>query len=147
MKVILRKEHEKLGNIGDVVDVKDGYARNYLFPRNIAFPATKGAVAVLEEEKKQAERRLSKELKSSEKIAAELEKVSITIQMKVGEDEKLFGSVTSQMIADSLKEKGFNLDKRIIDLEEPIKALGIYNVNVKLHQNVTGKVKVWVVRE
>ncbi|MEK7250747.1 MAG: 50S ribosomal protein L9, partial [Bacteroidota bacterium] len=85
MKVILRKEHEKLGNIGDVVDVKDGYARNYLFPRNIAFPATKGAVAVLEEEKKQAERSLSKELKSSEKIAAELEKVSITILMKVGE--------------------------------------------------------------
>ena len=127
--------------------MKDGYARNYLFPRNIAFPATKGAVAALEEEKKQAERRISKELKSSEKIAAELEKVSITIQMKVGEDEKLFGSVTSQMIADSLKEKGFNLDKRIIDLEEPIKALGIYNVNVKLHQNVTGKVKVWVVRE
>jgi large subunit ribosomal protein L9 len=147
MKVILRKEHEKLGNVGDVVDVKDGYARNFLLPRNIAFPATAGAVAALEEEKKQAERRLSKELKGSEKIAAELEKVSITIQMQVGEDEKLFGSVTSQMIADQLKEKGFNIDKRIIALEEPIKALGIYTVDVKLHQNVTGKVKVWVVRE
>lgn len=147
MKVILRKEHEKLGTIGEVVEVKDGYARNYLFPRNIAFPATKGAMAALEEEKKQAGRRIAKELKGSEKLAADLEKVSITIQMKVGEDEKLFGSVTSQMIADALKEQNFNIDKRIIELEEPIKALGIYNVNVKLHQNVTAVVKVWVVRE
>ncbi len=101
----------------------------------------------LAEEKKQAERRLSKELKTSTKLVAELEKASITIQMKVGEDEKLFGSVTSQMIADSLKEKGFNIDKRSIDLEEPIKALGIYDVNIKLHPSVTGKLKVWVVRE
>lgn len=147
MKVILRKEHEKLGAIGDVVEVKDGYARNYLIPRNIAYPATKSAMAALEEEKKQAELRKTKELKAAERLAGELEKVSITIQMNVGEDDKLFGSVTSQMIADALKEKGFTIDKRIIDLEEPIKALGIYNVNVKLHQNVTGKVKVWVVRE
>lgn len=147
MEVILRKEHEKLGAVGTKVVVKDGYARNYLIPRGLAYEATEGALRALDEEKKQAERRSGKELKSSEKIAQELEKVSITIQMKVGEDEKLFGSVTSQMIADSLKEKGFELDKRIIDLEEPIKALGIYNVNIKLHQNVTGKVKVWVVRE
>jgi large subunit ribosomal protein L9 len=147
MKVILRKEHEKLGAIGDVVEVKDGYARNYLFPRKFAYPATEGAMAALEEEKKQAERRQHKELKGSEKLAADLEKVSVTVQMKVGEDEKLFGSVTAQMIADALKEQGFSIDKRIIELDEPIKALGIYNVNVKLHQNVTGKVKVWVVRE
>ena len=147
MKVILRKEHEKLGQIGALVEVKDGYARNFLIPRGIAYPATDGSMRALTEEKKQSERRLSKETKASEKLAAELEKVSITLQMKVGEDEKLFGSVTSQMIADALKEKGFDLDKRIIELEEPIKALGIYNVSVKLHQNVTGKVKVWVVRE
>lgn len=147
MEVILRKEHEKLGAVGTKVVVKDGYARNYLIPRGLAYEATEGALRALDEERKQAERRSTKELKSSEKISQELEKVSITIQMKVGEDEKLFGSVTSQMIADSLKEKGFDIDKRIIDLEEPIKALGIYNVNIKLHQNVTGKVKVWVVRE
>jgi len=147
MKVILRKEHEKLGKTGDVVDVKDGYARNYLIPKNLAYHASAGSMKALEEEKKQAERRLNKELKGSEKLAAELEKLSITIQMKVGEDEKLFGSVTSQMIAEALIEKGFQIDKRIIDLEEPIKALGIYTVNVKLHTNVTGKVKVWVVRE
>ena len=147
MKVILRKEHEKLGQVGTVVEVKDGFARNFLIPKGIAFPANDGNMRALAEEKKQAERRMSKELKSSEKLASQLEKVSITLQMKVGEDEKLFGSVTSQMIADALREKGFAIDKRIIDLEEPIKALGIYNVNVKLHQNVTGKVKVWVVRE
>jgi len=147
MKVILRREHEKLGQIGAMVDVKDGYARNFLIPKGIAYPATAGSMRALEEEKKQAARRLGKELKASEKLAGELEKVSITLQMKVGEDEKLFGAVTSQMIADSLKEKGFDIDKRIIELDEPIKALGIYNVNVKLHANVSGKVKVWVVRE
>lgn len=147
MKVILRKDHEKLGQVGAVVEVKDGYARNFLVPKGIAYPASDGSMRALEEEKKQASRRQTKELKGSEKLAGELEKVSITLQMKVGEDEKLFGSVTSQMIAEALKEKGFEIDKRIIDLEEPIKALGIYNVNVKLHQNVTGKVKVWVVRE
>ena len=147
MKVILRKEHEKLGAIGAVVDVKDGYARNFLIPRGVAYPANEGSIRALAEEKKQAEMRINKELKVSQKLAEELEKVSITLQMKVGEDEKLFGAVTSQMIADALKEKGFDIDKRIIELDEPIKALGIYNVNVHLHQNVAGKIKVWVVRE
>lgn len=147
MKVILRKEHDKLGAVGAVVDVKDGYARNFLIPKGIAFPASTGGMRALEEEKKQATRRQTKEMKGSEKLAAELEALSITLQMKVGEDEKLFGAVTSQMVADALKEKGFEVDKRIIDLEEPIKALGIYTVGVKLPQNVVGKVKVWVVRE
>jgi large subunit ribosomal protein L9 len=147
MKLILRKDHERLGQIGSIVDVKDGYARNYLIPRGIAFPADDGHMRALEEEKKQAERRSTKELKSSQKLAEELEKISITLKMKVGEDEKLFGAVTSQMIAEALNEKGFELDKRIIELEEPIKALGIYTVPVKLHQTVEGKVKVWVVRE
>jgi large subunit ribosomal protein L9 len=147
MKVILRKDQDKLGQVGAVVDVKDGYARNYLIPKGIAYPASNGSMRALTEEKKQAERRSAKELKGSEKLAAELEKLSITIMMKVGEDEKLFGSVTSQMVADAVKEKGFDLDKRIFELAEPIKALGIYTVDVKLHQNVTGKVKVWVVRE
>ena len=147
MKVILRKAHEKLGEVGAVVDVKDGFARNFLIPQGIAFAASNGSIRALDEEKKQASRRQSKELKASEKVAAELEKLSITLQMKVGEDEKLFGAVTSQMVADALKEKGFAVDKRVIDLEEPIKALGIYNVSVKLQQGVTGTVKVWVVRE
>jgi large subunit ribosomal protein L9 len=147
MKLILRQDFAQLGHVGDVVDVKDGYARNYLIPRNIAYEATASSMRQLEEEKKQHSRHLEKEKHSSEKLAAELEKVSITIQMKVGEEDKLFGSVTSQMIADSLKEKGLTIDKRLIDVEESIKALGIYTVDVKLPGGVVGKVKVWVVRE
>ncbi|MBI3788668.1 MAG: 50S ribosomal protein L9 [Ignavibacteriales bacterium] len=147
MKVILRQDFETLGKIGELVDVKDGYARNYLLPRKIAYEATASSVRQLEEEKKQHAKRMDKEKKSSETLAAELEKVSITIQMKVGEDEKLFGSVTSQMIADQLKEKGITIDKRQIELEDSIKALGIYTVDVKLPGSVIGKVKVWVVRE
>ena len=147
MKIILRQDHEKLGKIGDVVDVKDGFARNYLIPRNIGYAATPGNIQALEEEKKQVSRRQDKELHHAQKMSTELEKLSITLKVKVGEDEKLFGSVTSQMIADALEEKGMKLDKRLIDLPEPIKALGIYTVDVKLHANVAGKVKVWVVRE
>jgi len=147
MKVILRQEFSELGHIGDVVEVKEGYARNYLIPRNLAYLATSSSIQQLEEEKKQHVRALEKEKRASEKLAAELEKVSVTIQMKVGEDEKLFGSVTSQMITDSLKEKGLTVDKRHVELEDSIKALGIYTVNVKLPGGVVGNVKVWVVRE
>jgi large subunit ribosomal protein L9 len=147
MKLILRQDFAQLGHVGDVVDVKDGYARNYLIPRNIAYEATASSIRQLDEEKKQHARHAEKEKFASEKVAAELEKVSITIQMKVGEEDKLFGSVTSQMIADSLKEKGLAIDKRLIDIEDSIKALGIYTVDVKLPGGVIGKVKVWVVRE
>ncbi len=147
MKIILRQEFQQLGHVGDVVDVKEGYARNYLIPRNIAYLATPSSILQLEEEKKQHSRQKEKEKRTSEKLAIELEKVSVTIQMNVGEDDKLFGSVTSQMIADSLKEKGIVIDKRQIEMEDAIKALGIYTVDVKLAGGVTGKVKVWVVRE
>lgn len=147
MKVILRKDYGQLGKIGDVVDVKDGYARNFLIPRDIAYAATEGNLKTLEEEKKQAQRKAEKERAEAEKTVQELAKLSITIQMKVGEDEKLFGSVTSQMIADEVQQKGVNLDKKSIELEEPIKALGIYDVPVRLAGGVTGTVKVWVVRE
>jgi len=147
MKLILRKDHEKLGQVGAVIDVKDGYARNFLIPRDIAYPATDGNIRALTEERKQAGLRSEKERKVSEKLAADLEKVSVTLQMKVGEDEKLFGAVTAQMIAEALKEKGVNIDKRQIELDEPIKALGIYDVPVKLQQSVSGHIKVWVVRE
>jgi large subunit ribosomal protein L9 len=147
MKVILRKDFEGLGTIGDVVVVKDGYARNYLIPRNIGYRATTSSLRALEEEKKQHTRQEVKQLKDAEKIAAEIEKVSLTIPMKVGEDDKLFGSVTSQMIADALAEKGFTIDKRHIELEEPIRTLGIFEIPVKIHSKVAGKAKVWVVRE
>lgn len=147
MKIILRQNHSTLGSVGDVVVVKDGYARNYLIPRNIAFRATDGNLKALEEEKKTLARREEKSAREAEKLSAQLAGISLTITMKVGEDDKLFGAVTSQMIADSLVEKGFSIDKRIIELEEPIKTLGIFEVPVKLHSKVTAKVKVWVVRE
>jgi large subunit ribosomal protein L9 len=147
VKVILRQNFEQLGQLGDVVEVKEGYARNYLIPRKIAYPATAGYLKTLEEEKKQLVRRGQKELRTAEKSAADLEKVSLTIPMKVGEEDKLFGAVTPQMIAEHLAEKGFEVDKRKIELADQIKALGVYSVDVKLHSNVTAKVKVWVVKE
>ena len=147
MKVILRKDFESLGNIGDVVDVKNGYARNFLIPRKIAYTTLGGNLKALEDEKKSLARQSEKEFQSAEKESAELEKVSVTIPVQVGEEDKIFGSVTTQMIADALVEKGFELDKRKIEIEEPIKTLGIYNVNVKLHPKVTASIKVWVVRE
>ncbi len=147
MKVILRKNFEQIGQIGDIVDVKDGFARNFLIPRNIAYAAQKGNLKSLEEEKKALAKKKQKELTAAEKIAAELEKVSVTIPVKVGEEDKIFGTVTSQMIADSLKEKGFDIEKRKIDIPEAIKSLGIYSVNIKLHPGVVAVVKTWVVRE
>ncbi len=147
MKVILRRDHETLGKIGDIVDVKNGYARNFLLPRGIAYAALKGNIKALEEEKKSVEKRNLQELKAAESLSAELETVSVTISVQVGEEDKIFGTVTTQMITDALKDKGYDIDKRKIEIEEPIKSLGIYDVSVKLHQNVNAKIKVWVVRE
>lgn len=147
MKVILRQNIDKLGKIGQIVDVKDGYALNYLIPKGFAYVAVKGNVKALEEEKKIVEKRNQQELKAAETLASELEKISVTIPVQVGEEDKIFGSVTTQMIADALKEKGHDIDKRKIEMEEQIKTLGIYNVNIKLHPNVSAKIKVWVVRE
>ncbi|SRR5690606_9451345 len=147
MKVILRQNFEALGSIGDVVDVKAGYARNFLIPRKIAYVALQGNIRALEEEKKNAAKKSQQELHAAETLAAELEKVSVTIPVQVGEEDKIFGSVTTQMIADALAEKGYEVDKRKIEIDEPIKSLGIYGISVKLHQNVSAKIKVWVVRE
>ncbi|RPI75710.1 MAG: 50S ribosomal protein L9 [Ignavibacteriales bacterium] len=147
MKVILRQNYESLGSVGDVVDVKDGFALNYLLPRKIAYTALKGNIAALEEEKKNFNKKTEQELKAAETLAGELEKVSVTIPVQVGEEDKIFGTVTTQMIADSLKEKGYEIDRRKIEIPESIKSLGIYGVNVKLHSNVEAKIKVWVVRE
>ncbi|MBL0174806.1 MAG: 50S ribosomal protein L9 [Ignavibacteria bacterium] len=149
MKIILRQSISTLGSIGEVVAVKDGYARNYLLPRGLAYVATKSNMNVLGEEKKRLQVRMNKELKDAEKIAQELEKHenAITIQMPVGEEDKLFGTVTKEMISEKLAERGFAIDKRKIEIEEPIKVLGIYTVTIRLHTDVSGKVKVWVVRQ
>ena len=147
MKVILRQNHESLGQVGDVVDVKEGFARNFLIPRKMAYAALKGNIHALEEEKKTIEKKQQQETRAAETLSIELEKVSVSIPVQVGEEDKIFGSVTTQMIADALNEKGFEIDKRKIEIEEPIKALGIYGISIKLHPNVTAKIKVWVVRE
>ena len=149
MKVILRESVPTLGSIGEIVTVKDGYARNFLLPRGIAYVATTSNTRVLAEEKKRLHVRMNRELKDAERIAQELEKHenAITIQMPVGEEDKLFGTVTKEMIAEKLAERGFTIDKRKIEIDEPIKVLGIYTVGIKLHHDVTGKVKVWVVRQ
>lgn len=147
MKVILRQNIESLGAVGDVVTVAAGYALNYLIPRKYAFQANEGNVRSAQEEKKQYDRIREKEIQDAQKVASELEKVSVTIPVQVGEEDKIFGTVTAQMITDALKEKGYDLDKRKVELDEPIKALGIYTVHVKLHQAVSSQIKVWVVRE
>lgn len=149
MKVILRQNIDSLGKMGDIVTVKDGYARNYLLPRGFAYVATKGNTHVLEEERKRLQVKLNRQIKEASEIAAELEKHenAITIPMQVGEEDKLFGSVTKEMIAEKLAEKGFTIDRRKIEIDEPIKVLGIFTVNVKLHTDVSAKVKVWVVRQ
>lgn len=148
MKVILRQNIETLGSMGEVVTVKDGYARNYLLPRGMAYVATEGNMQVLEQERKRLQVKMNRELKDAEALAAQLEKHenAITIPMQVGEEDKLFGSVTKEMIAEKLAEKGFNIDRRKIEIDEPIKVLGIYTVKIKLHTDVMAKVKVWVVR-
>ncbi|MDA0986725.1 MAG: 50S ribosomal protein L9 [Bacteroidetes bacterium] len=147
MKIVLRKNVENLGKTGEIVVVKDGFARNYLLPRNLAFPATANYLRVLEEEKKQVVRTTEKKKKTAEELSVKLGNTSVTISVKVGEEDKIFGSVTSQMISDALKEKGFDIEKNTIVLDEQIKSLGIFEVKVNLFHEVSAVVKVWVVRE
>lgn len=147
MKVLLRQDFDKLGDAGKVVIVKDGYARNFLIPRGIAFEASERNLHVLEQEKKRYAAVKLREKKAAEAFAARLEGVSLTAAMPVGEDDRIFGSVTNQDIADLLATKGFEIDKRKIVLEEPVKALGIYEIPIKLHSEIECKVKLWVVKQ
>jgi len=147
MKVILKQDFENLGKFGEIIDVKRGYARNYLIPRKMVMPLSKGNLRILEEERKREKSKKDKDKKLAVEHAQKLEKVSITAQVTVGEEDKVFGSVTAQTISGLLKEKGFDIDKKKIILEEPIKALGIYTVKIKLDPEVEAKVKVWVVKK
>lgn len=147
MKIILRQDFETLGTAGEVVNVKNGYARNFLIPKNIAVLATAKNMSLLEQEKKLSVIRQEKDKHVAEKLADELQKISITVAVAVGEEDKVFGSVTAQNIADLLAEKGHEIDKRKVLLPEPIKALGVYTVPIKLHSEVEAKVRVWVVKE
>lgn len=146
-KVILRQDYENLGEIGEVVEVKSGYARNYLIPNGIAYRATDGAMRAVEAEKQAYNVKHARLEEIARAQAEKLESVSITLPMKVGSEERIFGSVTSQMIADELAKQGHDIDRRVITITEPIKALGMYDVPVKLHKNVTTQLKVFVVDE
>lgn len=147
MDIILRQDYEGLGVAGEIVKVKDGFGRNFLIPKGIAYIATEKNKKRHEADLKQQGLRLAREQKSAEELAEKLKNVSCTITVQVGEEDKLFGSVTALNIAESLTSQGFEIDRRKILLEEPIKSLGIYSVPVKLHPEVEGTIKVWVVKE
>ena len=147
MKVILRKDVANLGNIGDIINVKDGYARNYLIPRNLAYYATDAALKKLEIEKKRYAKFAEQEKADAEALATKFAELQLSIPMKVGEEGKLYGSVTQQMIADELAVHNINVDKRNIIIEEAIKSLGVFDVKVKLHHDVIATLKVWVISE
>ena len=147
MEVILKEDVEKLGHRGDVVKVADGYGRNYLLPRKLAIEATKGNRTVIEEMKAAAQRRAVRDRADAEGLSKQLEEVKLTFLRKTGEQDHLFGSVTSSDIAGELEARGFTIDRRKIQLNEPIRNLGDFSVPVKLHRDVTSHVKVIVSRE
>lgn len=137
MKVILTDDMKNLGHRGDVVNVASGYARNYLLPKELAFPATPGNVKRLEQEKHRYDAKVSKEKDGAESVAKSLDGMTITLKKKAGDHDALYGSVTSSDLAEAMAQKGITVDKRRIEIEEPIKRLGKHTVHVKLHRDVT----------
>ena len=147
MDVILKQDVEKLGHRGDVVKVADGYGRNYLLPGKLAIEATAANKAVIEQMKASAQRKAAKEKADAEQQAATLSAVELTFERKVGENEQLFGSVTSGDIAHALEQQGHTVDRRKIALDEPLRSIGEFHVPVRLYREVTAHVKVSVVSD
>lgn len=147
MEVILKKGIEKLGKPGEVVSVTRGYARNFLLPKGFALSATPANLKIVEQEKKKTALRQEKEKKEAQRLAEKLSAVSCTITVQTAQDGKLYGSVTSQDIAQGYKLEGIDIDKRKIELSQPIKEVGVFKINIKLHPEVTVQAKVWVVKE
>ena len=147
MQVILRDRLENLGNAGEVVSVKPGYARNYLIPKGLAYEATQANVRRLEAERAAQTRRDTETLTEAQQRAKSIEGVSLTFHARAGQEGKLFGSITSADIAEKLAEQGVEIDRRQIELDEPIKALGVTSVPVRLHPQVRPEIKVWVIAE
>ncbi len=147
MEVILREDVEHLGKAGEIVAVREGYARNFLLPRGLAFHATTGNKRRVEAERQQREHRLASQRTEAEQVAEQLGSVSLTFTVKTAEGEKLFGSITAADIAEKLKAQGHAVDKRRVELHEPIKMIGIYKVPVRLEAGVVAEVRVWVVKE
>jgi large subunit ribosomal protein L9 len=144
MEVILKEDVNNLGHRGDVVKVAEGYGRNFLLPKNLAIEATAANKSVIEQMKQSAVRRSAREKSDAETLVKQLDEVALTFERKVGENEHLFGSVTSAEIASQLEQKGFTIDRRKIHLDEPLRQLGEFHVPVKLHREVTAHVKVTV---
>ena len=147
MKIILREDVADLGAAGQTVEVKDGYGRNYLIPRNLAILATKANLKAIGEIDKQKVVREKKFRRTAEILKDKIEKVELSVEVLVGEDDKLYGSITNQDIAGLLAEQGITVDRRTITIEEPIKALGIYSIPIKIEKDVTANCKVWVVKK
>ena len=147
MLVILKENIENLGRIGEVVKVAGGYARNFLIPKKLVVPADEQNIAQIEHQKKLLEKKRSAERTSAEDLAKKIAAFTCNISRKTGEKDKLFGSVTTGDIAEALKAGGIEVEKRSIHIKEPIKALGVHNVDVKLLPEVTTTLKVWVIKE
>ena len=147
MEVILKEDVHKLGSRGEVVKVAEGYGRNYLLPRKLAIEATTANRAVIEQMKAAAQRRSVRDQADAEGLAQQMKELTLIFHRKVGEQEHLFGSVTSGDVAEALEAKGFTVDRRKVHLEEPIKSLGEFSVAVRLHKEVTASVKVVVEAE
>ena len=147
MQVILKQRLENLGHPGDVVNVRNGYARNYLIPKGFAYEATDANIKRIERERAVIQKRLDEELGAARASAAVLEGTSVTFTARAGEEGKLFGSITAPDIAEKLAEQGIEIDRKQIVLEEPLKALGVFSVPVRLHAEVRPEVKVWVIKE
>ncbi len=147
MQVILLEEVSSLGKAGDLVKVSDGYGRNYLIPQNKAILATEKNIKALEHQKRLVQHRMAKTKKDVQKMAQEIEALSCTFAKTVGESGKLFGSVTTMEIEAFLKENGLDVDRKKIQLDEPIKSVGMFTVPIKLHPDVVAQLKVWVVQE
>lgn len=147
MRVILTQDVGNLGDIGDVVNVRNGYARNFLLPRGLASVANEANKAQLDHQKRILDKRRAKVLGAAKELAAQIEKTSVTVTKQVGEDEKIFGSVTSQELEALLQAEGLNVSKKDITILEEIKKVGVYSAQIKLHSEVTAKFKVWVVAQ
>ena len=146
MDIILLQDIENVGQAGDVVNVKPGFARNKLIPDGLALRASKRNLAVAEERKRVNENKKAREIATSQLLVNKLSKTVNTIEVKVGEEEKMFGSITTKDIHEALIEKGFKIDRRAIKLQEPIKALGIYHITVNLASDINGDVKIYVIK-
>lgn len=146
MRVILKSEVAHLGDAGDIVKVSDGYGRNFLIPRGLAIPALEGSMRELDHQQRMAEAIRRKQLAGAQALAKQLEGTAVSIRRETGDDDKLFGSVTNRDIAQALSDEGIEVDRRAIHVDEPIRSIGLFNIPVRLHREVTAQVRVYVIR-